>query len=1728
MKIYEKPFIKRSVNYLDRENRYQIQKANKTQEEFSPYYKKNKEKIQKYKEYHNNKDLQLKQLSVNKGYKNLDYYLDEPSNTIRSGKHSSSTSKNIVYNFKNIDKTIVFKKPNNIKDYKNNYFHKNSKTTINEKLKNLIMKVSSKKMMKKYYNKWIDMSRKNGKKNNKKYYNDYEEEEIYENAEEKEEKDEKYSSSINLEEIKERAPEEEESTIGAGLKNKNKKESFPLKNKIILKNVLRYKNRLKFYFTKWTKLIYDSLSSNESNISNNDNNYDYISNNSKKLKKEEKNNDVNNKKKKISSNQLNSNNDREKIDKKKFKRLKLLKKVIENIDDYKNISFTMNKWYNASKKIKNDNSKNGKKHKSKNKDSYNNISRYNKDYDNPEESNTERDKILTNSTMYNIQKDEMSNSENSPRILALSSNIIIPKSKSKRNKSEVEKGKEKNKSKSNKNNNKKIKHKNSNEINDNNSTHSKNQKSLDSPKKNKDLINGTTPVDNIDNNYNQVNDNKSNSKSNNYDKKTLKEKINKIKKRHKNSKSQRYLLIKQLNSKKKKNDTEDVIDSNDLNTSRESFTTISVKVKIENKQKILLKIFAKAHCKRDLLMNYFDKWFDATFNDPNYTPFMNEESIAETDNRSKSSKMKSKSKKPKKNQKKSEDTNDAKTSDMGSIQTNNNIDMKDIADSYTLFGINKSPDSKGKTKSKNKNNEKKNDLSKTKSKEINLDSLNSNTIEIEDISLDTKEEFNRSLNAYNNNEENKSKKNDYDINVGELNNIIVNKKSGISNSAKKDKNAKNLKKINNIININNNIINISDKHIGENYQKSNNNKDILINNLQYSNEDDINPSLLDLDFKESKKSKKYNKKDNEYNNEDNNLDKQYSKKEKILIKKIKKAFHKLRVVIRAFKKRKKNTFNPDIQMKEDFQNWVTQTFPDGLEKYRELKTIDTISYHTNNSKKSKKKKKSKSELKEKKLKTIIKFINKKNESIYEDEDYIYNSKKKYFYKWYDMFNEIKYKEPKKKVLKKSYTDLNNNNDVNKKKQENKNQTEYSQSRNKAKRNNKYYNYSERNEYPIIHGNEYSDADSNKDEDTNGEKDYKKYNLTKSQEILKFIPRAKSKKQYDNNENSDEFYSMNVNKKKMNKNISKKLFDKIYDKLENNYYKGNKKNINENIDEDEMEYLDNNLEISSKGNSDQKKKRIKIPKENENKKGYYDKGDEEDYKNPRKEEKQEKKEKEKEHVEIYKNNQNILSDSFHSSSQQNNFGTPKKLPMYDPYKEPGNLQQNPKVQAPRQVLELEKLKGKSKLPDVQRTNSHTKKKFGSGNIDYAEPGELVSSTKLKLLNNMLSGRKSDFGILNNQRNDKIYDFNLSVDSKFRTDSDYEEKLIKIEKKLARLIENINNLKLVSKIFTTWKFLVKKEMSNTRVTMLDCAPPPKKEKKSASIPVIFLSKSISGKSNDDLISIEPESYQSEKKGTPIKRNEDGRYEILVQRNKEDSNSRFKQVKNYIKEKLEEEEIEDDFEEMSDKDFNNYFNNKSINKKVKGKNNASSSKNKQQSPYKKNVNKNRVNKANNETNNENNFKENYNSLIPEIELYKLNNNGNRIKNNIMNLIRNTPSSLSKELNPQTFLDISKKLNKYYTAYQIYILYSLFNQNHAFYDKRRLFNKLKALSNLKPNQSINKPEFLYYDCENNNHCKGCFCFNKRNKYTLLKRIVMKYNFMKEYNPMKYFLNYWYKITFF
>ena len=264
-----------------------------------------------------------------------------------------------------------------------------------------------------------------------------------------------------------------------------------------------------------------------------------------------------------------------------------------------------------------------------------------------------------------------------------------------------------------------------------------------------------TPIENINDNYNKIYEPKVSNKMNNYyDKKSLKEKIKKIKKNHKNC---RYLLIKFPNLKRKK--LEEFID---MNSSRESFTAINIKLKMENKQKILFKLFAKAYCRKNNMMNCFDKWFEATFHDKNYIPFMNEESLLETDNKSSSKNSKKKhiksksknEKKTKKSKKKLNDkedkyteesnplyksNNEAKTSDINSM--NNNTDMNDNIESNVFSSINKSPDSKSKVKLKNKSNEKKNDSSTKKSKdnnETNLESLNSNILDIGDVSLDTK------------------------------------------------------------------------------------------------------------------------------------------------------------------------------------------------------------------------------------------------------------------------------------------------------------------------------------------------------------------------------------------------------------------------------------------------------------------------------------------------------------------------------------------------------------------------------------------------------------------------------------------------------------------------------------------------------------------------------------------------------------------------------------------------------------------------------------------------------------------------------------------------------------------------------------------------------------------------------------------------------------------------------
>lgn len=159
-------------------------------------------------------------------------------------------------------------------------------------------------------------------------------------------------------------------------------------------------------------------------------------------------------------------------------------------------------------------------------------------------------------------------------------------------------------------------------------------------------------------------------------------------------------------------------------------------------------------------------------------------------------------------------------------------------------------------------------------------------------------------------------------------------------------------------------------------------------------------------------------------------------------------------------------------------------------------------------------------------------------------------------------------------------------------------------------------------------------------------------------------------------------------------------------------------------------------------------------------------------------------------------------------------------------------------------------------------------------------------------------------------------------------------------------------------------------------------------------------------------------------------------------------------------------------------------------------------------------------------NESKEKY-KLISQ-EIYKLNKAGNRTKNNILHLMNNISGTLFQNINSDIFINLSKKYIKDFGAYHIFTLYSLFNKNHDFYDKRYAFNIWKKIISRPSSKYYNyKNNFNYYDCENFGHCLGCVCHRKDNRQAKIKRILIKYIFMKEYNPVKYYLYLWYKKSF-
>ena len=151
---------------------------------------------------------------------------------------------------------------------------------------------------------------------------------------------------------------------------------------------------------------------------------------------------------------------------------------------------------------------------------------------------------------------------------------------------------------------------------------------------------------------------------------------------------------------------------------------------------------------------------------------------------------------------------------------------------------------------------------------------------------------------------------------------------------------------------------------------------------------------------------------------------------------------------------------------------------------------------------------------------------------------------------------------------------------------------------------------------------------------------------------------------------------------------------------------------------------------------------------------------------------------------------------------------------------------------------------------------------------------------------------------------------------------------------------------------------------------------------------------------------------------------------------------------------------------------------------------------------------------------------------KIFKATNDINKTYNDTFNIIKN--SSLNKSSNEYTknYIKLLKEQNKKIKAYQLFLLYAMFDENYEYYLKRNSFNKWKK-NNIIFNKSFNKKHIKSYDghciscsCEENNLigqsiCLKCNC-NKIEER--IKNVLVRHIFLKEMNPIKYYLFLWYK----
>jgi len=174
----------------------------------------------------------------------------------------------------------------------------------------------------------------------------------------------------------------------------------------------------------------------------------------------------------------------------------------------------------------------------------------------------------------------------------------------------------------------------------------------------------------------------------------------------------------------------------------------------------------------------------------------------------------------------------------------------------------------------------------------------------------------------------------------------------------------------------------------------------------------------------------------------------------------------------------------------------------------------------------------------------------------------------------------------------------------------------------------------------------------------------------------------------------------------------------------------------------------------------------------------------------------------------------------------------------------------------------------------------------------------------------------------------------------------------------------------------------------------------------------------------------------------------------------------------------------------------------------------------------------------------------LLPYI--YKLSLNNNNAVNKTLNVLKNCNGKLFKMINSEDYARVLERNQKNIAAYQIYCLFSFFNNGKDFYKMKYAFNKWKKFINIFNQltkikhiknyrghcigcdcEDLHQCHISYCCCENEEENSKCsnysLCFNCSCKLCkiILKKILIRHKIMKIVNPKRYHLYLWYKHIF-